>query len=204
MSLPRLGELLFPGAWFQGPEAAVYLSFDDGPDPEHSLRLARIAAERQAGLSFFCLGERLQQHPEVAKTLLELGHQLGYHGHQHLNGWRTSKARTVQNARPPSSIGSGLFRPPYGRLWPGQYREIARQQQVVFWTSLPGDYRSSLPQRRVERTALSALKPGAIIALHDWSAAGMRSTRLLPVLLRELEQLRLPALALPSVPSKKV
>ncbi len=53
MSLPRLGELLFPGAWFQGPGAAVYLSFDDGPDPEHSLRLARIAAERQAGLSFF-------------------------------------------------------------------------------------------------------------------------------------------------------
>jgi hypothetical protein len=63
---------------------------------------------------------------------------------------------------------------------------------------MPGDFNLNISDNELERRALSALRPGAILALHDWGEAGRRNLRLLPRILRELEQLRLPALALPS------
>ena len=199
---PMLGNLLYPGAWFQGPEPGVYLSYDDGPDPQYSLALARIAAEQNAALSFFWLGEKILQHPQLIQSVGELGHQIGFHGHRHWNGWRRGRKEYVENARPPQAVRSGLYRPPYGRLWPAQCRAIQAQQQVVFWSHMPGDFNLNISDNELERRALSALRPGAILALHDWGEAGRRNLRLLPRILRELELLRLPALALPSAAAR--
>ena len=76
------------------PEArVVWLTIDDGPHPEDTPRLLEILAEYQARATFFFIGERAAQHPDLVRRVIESGHQIGNHTQHH-------RARTFWAAGP--------------------------------------------------------------------------------------------------------
>jgi peptidoglycan/xylan/chitin deacetylase (PgdA/CDA1 family) len=70
------GWLVYSGD--QGPND-VMLSFDDGPEPEHTPKVLEALAAAEVKATFFMISDHVQEHAEVAKRVAEEGHLVGSH-----------------------------------------------------------------------------------------------------------------------------
>jgi peptidoglycan/xylan/chitin deacetylase (PgdA/CDA1 family) len=161
---------LYPDALFRMKTAGkeLCLTFDDGPDPESSPVLLEILNKHNVKAIFFCDGRAAEKYPEIVEQIKSKGHLVGNHGYSHLNGWRTSEKMyisDVQNAALHTS--TTLFRPPYGRMKPGQYRNLRKTYKIVFWDLMPFDFDVSFPAAESYNALLKKIRPGSVIVLHD-------------------------------------
>src|SRR5579862_6569226 len=64
---------------------AVALTFDDGPHPENTPRILDILGAEGGGVkaSFFVIGRRAREHPELVRRIHAEGHTLGNHTLDH-------------------------------------------------------------------------------------------------------------------------
>jgi peptidoglycan/xylan/chitin deacetylase (PgdA/CDA1 family) len=176
-------------------DSVIYLSFDDGPDPEVTPYVLQILETYQAKATFFCVGENLRRYPEVAADVRAKGHQIGNHTQHHLKGWTTSSEIYHQNITACQAyIGSipeaPLFRPPYGRLSPKQGRWILQQgYQCIMWDILSFDYDRSLDTNWAINRIVKLSRKGSIIVFHDSQKAKKQLEKLLPEYLSRMTQL---------------
>jgi peptidoglycan-N-acetylglucosamine deacetylase len=158
---------LIPGIRFSmaGEANSVYLTFDDGPHPETTPRILALLAKHDARATFFCLGRNAEKYPAVFDSIIEGGHAVGNHSWSHLNGWVTPTGKYLEDVQRASGvISSKLFRPPYGRITPGQYRQLRKKYEIIMWTRQFADYR---PGFNPGKTSLKGTLPGDILVLHD-------------------------------------
>ena len=64
------------------PRAA--LTFDDGPGGSYTSRLLDGLKERNVKASFFLLGEKIEQYPELVERMQKEGHLIGNHTYHHV------------------------------------------------------------------------------------------------------------------------
>lgn len=64
-------------------EKTVYLTFDDGPDPENTPRILAILAEHHIHATFFLIGTQAQAYPELVRCLYDSGQAIGNHSYNH-------------------------------------------------------------------------------------------------------------------------
>ena len=89
---------IFSGSEWRGAPAGptgrprLYLTFDDGPIPEETPWVLEQLAAHQAQATFFCVGDNLLRHPEIARAALAAGHRLGNHTQHHRSAWNTPRA----------------------------------------------------------------------------------------------------------------
>ena len=193
---------LYRKAWFCGPDQGLYLTYDDGPDPEGSLAFAQALAQRGIKATFFCLGTALEKMPEYPKELMALNHAVGYHGHAHISGFSTPQGTYLKNFERPKGFSTRLLRVPYGRILPGAYRTLSRDWQLVFWSHMPGDYKSALDVKALWPRLEAALHPGALVVLHDRGEALQKQWKLLDALEKAIAQRGLEAKSLPMAERK--
>lgn len=185
---------LYPGTVWRMPETGrrLYFTFDDGPHPVITPFVLEQLKRFKAQATFFCIGDNVVRHPLIYKAILEHGHQVGNHTMHHQNGWRTRTREYLSGIEAASgSIVSNLFRPPYGRITPGQLRGIRQhfpQMKVVFWDVLSGDFDPSLTAAECVRNVLAHARPGSIIVFHDSEKAFPRLQEALPALLETLQR----------------
>jgi peptidoglycan-N-acetylglucosamine deacetylase len=160
-------EKLFPGMHFSMPagDEAIYITFDDGPHPESTPRLLELLAKYDARATFFCLGRNVEKYPAIYDSIIAAGHAVGNHTWSHLSGWTTGTARYMDDvSRAAAVIGSKLFRPPYGRITPGKYRQLRKHYDIIMWTRQFADYHPSFNPDKVN---LNGVLPGDILVMHD-------------------------------------
>ncbi|WP_246139162.1 polysaccharide deacetylase family protein [Gelidibacter salicanalis] len=82
---------IFPKYTWNMPEdqKILYLTFDDGPTPEITNWTLDLLKSYDAQATFFCIGNNIQQHPEIFQNLLDSEHAIGNHTYNHPYGWRT-------------------------------------------------------------------------------------------------------------------
>src|ERR1035437_7873290 len=101
------------------------LTYDDGPNDPHTLRLLDVLAKHDVHATFFLIGRYVQQRPEIVRQIIKAGHILGNHTFTHplLTFKRTAEIRqeltrcrsALQDALGDhSQLISNLFRPPFG------------------------------------------------------------------------------------------
>ena len=61
----------------------MYLTFDDGPSEENTLRVPEILKERDIKATFFLIGENVRKCPEIAQKIVAEGHTIGIHCNSH-------------------------------------------------------------------------------------------------------------------------
>src|SRR5271154_5465672 len=71
--LPARGEL----------ESAVAVTIDDGPDPDVTPQVLEQLDECRARATFFCIGERVQRYPDLAREIARRGHAIENHSQRH-------------------------------------------------------------------------------------------------------------------------
>jgi peptidoglycan/xylan/chitin deacetylase (PgdA/CDA1 family) len=186
---PSLLRRLFPGLIWTIPneENRVFLTFDDGPDPEVTPWVLDTLAEFEAKATFFCLGKKVEKHPDLFERIKREGHAVGNHTYSHLDGWKTKNGKYFEDIeRADVLIGSKLFRPPYGRIKPSQIKVLREKYKIIMWDVLSGDFDGRISSQQCLTNLSKFVKPGSIIVLHDKIRVSSKINDILPALLESL------------------
>lgn len=201
-----------PGVTWKGDPKnnTVYLTFDDGPEPEVTQYVLDLLNQYDIKATFFCIGENVAKHPGMFQKLQNSGHRVGNHTMHHPNGWQTENSayfKEVLNAD--KLIGSKLFRPPYGKITYKQARvlksrellekELVKQGEkpaaqkphpfkIIMWSVIAGDFDEKIDGNTCFKHIVKYTKPGSIIVFHDSLRAYPRLKVALPKTLEWLQQ----------------
>ncbi|HMD15870.1 MAG TPA: polysaccharide deacetylase family protein [Terriglobales bacterium] len=152
----------------------IALTYDDGPNDPHTLKLLDVLAKHNVRATFFMIGRYVRQRPEIARAVAQAGHVIGNHTFTHPLLIFESEAQTrIQlvdcHRALQDAIGehSKLFRPPFGGRRPATIR-IARALglETVMWNVTGYDWNAPLAaviEKKVDRQ----MRGGDVILLHD-------------------------------------
>jgi peptidoglycan/xylan/chitin deacetylase (PgdA/CDA1 family) len=65
-------------------DKVVYLTFDDGPDPDNTPLVLDILQKNKIKATFFVLGTQLESNTELLKEIYQAGHAIGNHTYSHV------------------------------------------------------------------------------------------------------------------------
>lgn len=176
----------------------IYLTFDDGPDPEWTPRVLDALAEAQVRATFFAIGAQAQRSPELVRRIHAAGHAIGNHTYSHRHPWlmsqRAARAQVRDGAQALSDlIGTSprFYRPPHGRYRACMSDEAQRcGEKVVLWDVSAIDW-GPLGTAEGIGKRLGEVKRGDIVLMHDGRNQHNRPDELmkiLPAFLRRLSE----------------
>ena len=168
----------------------LYLSFDDGPSLRWTEDILNILDKYHAKATFFIIGKKAKEHPEVILAIEKGGHSIAHHGwsHSSLNGIGfdafTSEVYLTNAALPNNA--ALCIRLPYADE--GFYTEDYAANlglEIIWWDIDPLDWQSP-GQESIEDTVLSEIFEDAIILLHDGGGNRAQTVAALENILQEL------------------
>jgi peptidoglycan/xylan/chitin deacetylase (PgdA/CDA1 family) len=166
-------KITFTDVNVDGPYIAM--TFDDGPHATNTAKLLEMAAKRHIKLTFFVLGECVQQNPTVLQREVAEGHEIGNHSWSHPNlaklsdeAVRSQLQRTEDIIVKTAGVKPKLMRPPYGELTKRQRVWVHHVfgYKVILWDVDPLDWKRPGPDV-VARRIIAGARPGSIILSHD-------------------------------------
>ena len=161
---------LYPEAIFRikTDEKVLYLTFDDGPDPDSTPELINLLYNYKIRAIFFVDGRAAERYPELVVQLLSGGHVVGNHGYSHYDGWKTSVEKYIEDvSKTDGFTNSRFFRPPFGRMKIGQYRKLKEKYKIVLWDIMSYDFDKKFGKEKSLQVLKKKIRPGSIIVLHD-------------------------------------
>jgi peptidoglycan-N-acetylglucosamine deacetylase len=168
--IPQLLSRLFPEWEWRTNEGSIALTFDDGPHPESTPKLLQLLDHLSLPATHFLSGSNAETNPDLMQAIREQGHVVGHHGYQHLNGWKTGQQVYLEDiVKGAEIIGGTLFRPPYGKILPNQWRALRKQLPAVRciqFSLMPGDFDSTKSAQDILQSLMEA-ESGEVIVLHD-------------------------------------
>ena len=69
----------------KNPEKLAYLTFDDGPSKNVTPKILDILDEENVKATFFVIGKKVEEHPEIVKEAFYRGHYIANHTYSHDN-----------------------------------------------------------------------------------------------------------------------
>jgi len=161
---------------FKTARREIWLTIDDGPDPESTPKVLDLLDTHGARATFFLIGEKIQRHPELVTEILRRGHTLGNHTQTHPCSWfwfaSGKKTGAEIDACTATLSAAGApdtrwFRSPAGLRNPTLQGQLTqRGLDLVLWSARGYDTVWRNPAEVTARIAAD-LHPGAIILLHE-------------------------------------
>ena len=174
----------------------VALTFDDGPDPVFTPRVLDLLRERDVKATFFVIGKRADQHPEIVRRAWDEGHLIANHTWSHYpffcflmpSRLRAEIEKGIQSVQSACGLRPRLFRSPVGLRHPllPFYLE-SMGLEYVSWSIRTLDTFITDPGVLAERI-LNKVGSGDVILLHDRLPRG--SDVMLQALPRVIDGLR--------------
>lgn len=186
-------------------ERCLHLTFDDGPNAQHTPRLLDLLASHGAKATFFLLGEQVEKHPGIVERLVAEGHQLGNHSYDHPRFTRIPRAEQMAQIERTEQLLTRFdgkvrhrFRPPSGRFPLSLLAHYAlRRDGMAYWSYDSLDYQQRPASELVEVMRTHPPRAGDILLMHDDSDATIDA---LAVLLPEWSALGFAFSTLPELP----
>lgn len=166
---------------FSDSNNSIYLTFDDGPTPEITEWTLNELKKYNAKATFFCIGKNVVNHPSICQKIIDEGHSIGNHTHNHLNGWKNSNTTYFENIERTEKTlqlfsNSGLkiqnsellFRPPYGKIKPSQAKKILNKgYKIIMWDVLSADFDQKITVEKCLENVIKNTNNGSIVVFHD-------------------------------------
>lgn len=171
------------GQWFgrtfaSGPRGSkqLALTFDDGPNDPHTLKLLDVLARHGVSATFFMIGRFVRERPDIARAVARAGHVIGNHTFTHpllifqsAAHTRDELTRCRQTLEDTVGTHSKLFRPPFGGRRPATLH-VARELglETVMWNVTGYDWNAP-PAAVIEQKVERGISPGGgdVVLLHD-------------------------------------
>ena len=158
-----------------GKSEGISLTFDDGPDPKITKKILDVLELAGAKATFFVIGEKAEQHPDLINLIISKGHTLGNHSWSHHAGIGLfSKQKLLAEFNQCSQKIEELtgekvtyLRPPFGVTNP-RYEYVLKNTGLrsIGWSIRSYDTSEKNEQKLLHRIS-SQLNPGSIVLLHD-------------------------------------
>ena len=171
------------------PEIA--LTFDDGPHPQSRARILDTLKEFGAKATFFDVGRRVEERPDLVLRTLAEGHEIANHSTNHNRLPPLSpelRHREINDADIFYYSVAGqhltLLRPPGMNYDEATLAETKRLGYIVVgYTTLTGDSDISESAQDIAARSVRRSGNGSIILLHDYAP----TADALPTILRQLQ-----------------
>ncbi len=159
--------------------AQMALTYDDGPNDPHTLRLLDVLARHEAKATFFLIGKYVRQRPEIARAIQAAGHEIGNHTYSHPNLIFVSPTRLRQELDDcrkalEDAVGSPapLFRPPFGGRRPDVLKTVRSLGLApVTWSVTAFDWNAKSAEEIVGKVTRQVdsrhREQSEIVLLHD-------------------------------------
>ena len=159
----------------------VALTFDDGPDPRWTPKIAAVLKEAHVPATFFVVGSQAARHPDIIRRLVRDGHELGDHTFTHSSLTAGPEAQRELQIQLTESVLAGItghyarfVRPPYSAtpdaVTPDQDRSLAKLAGRRYYIAL-ADFDSQDWQRHGVASIVGHATPrgstGGVIMFHD-------------------------------------
>lgn len=169
----------------RGDAKNIALSFDDGPDPLITGELLDLLQEHGISAAFFCIGKKVEDHPEVVARMAREGHLVGSHSWSHSPFFDLFSARHMEKELEKTDMaieratGSKpeWFRPPFGVTNPFLAAAAQKRAYRVMGWSVRSFDTSGKDVEKIMARIVKGWKPGVIILLHDTDQKAIRLTR---------------------------
>ena len=160
------------------------LTYDDGPNDPHTMRLLEVLDRHNVHATFFLIGRYVQQRPDIVREVVNAGHIIGNHTFTHpllifKSAAEVRKELTDCRSAIQDAVGgySNLFRPPFGGRRPavlGIVRELGLEP--IMWNVTGYDW-SPPPAMVIEKKVSRQIRGGDVILLHDGGHKQMGADR---------------------------
>lgn len=181
---PLLYRLLFPEAVWRLKKnrvKTVYLTFDDGPNPNVTPWVLDVLDRYGIKATFFMVGDNVRRHPELLEEVKRRGHSFGNHTYHHLQGMKTTARRYIQDiSQARELIDSPLFRPPHGLMRWKQAKILKEHFNIVMYDLVTRDYSKRLSPEHVVANVMRYARNGSIIVFHDSDKGSKNLRKALP------------------------
>jgi peptidoglycan/xylan/chitin deacetylase (PgdA/CDA1 family) len=173
--MPRAQGIVAVARRFATARREVWLTIDDGPDPEDTPRILALLAAHKARATFFVVGENAAQYPQLVRAIVAAGHEVALHTHTHPSAsfWCASPARVrreialgLESLRRAGTTAT-RFRPPVGIKNPWLRAALrSRGLTCIGWTARGLECWHRDVKRVIARVT-RRIEPGAILLLHE-------------------------------------
>jgi peptidoglycan/xylan/chitin deacetylase (PgdA/CDA1 family) len=162
----------------------IALTYDDGPNDPHTMKLLDVLAKHGVRATFFMIGHYVQQRPDIARAVAQAGHVVGNHTFTHpLLIFKSAEQTRTELVKCRSALQdaigehSNLFRPPFGGRRPATLR-VARSLglETVMWNVTGYDWNAP-PAAVIEKKVARQMRGGDVILLHDGGHRAMGADR---------------------------
>jgi len=152
----------------------VALTLDDGPYSESTLSILDTLSKERVRATFFLIGKRIEERPELVRRMLRDGHEVGNHTYSHKRLDELSASDTeseLWNCELAFENATGskmhLMRPP-GMRFNNKVLEVCQDlgYLTIHWNVAVGDY-VPLEPKVIATRVLNQAKHGSVILLHD-------------------------------------
>lgn len=156
-------------------ERKIALTFDDGPDRSVTPLLLDLLRKENIKASFFCIGARAEQNPDLLKLIDGDGHIIGGHSYSHhfLFDLFSSRRMLKEMGKSEEVISKGInrkikmFRPPYGVTNPPLAKALRQKKYHIIGWSLRSKDTVIKDEKKMFERLVKRVKPGDIILFHD-------------------------------------
>ncbi|MEF9962214.1 MAG: polysaccharide deacetylase family protein [Erysipelotrichaceae bacterium] len=151
--------------------AMVAFTFDDGPNSNTTGQVLDAFAREKGSATFFMLGSRALNNPQIVKRMVKEGHEIGNHSMSHANlskgdatlinneFFQTQNVLYEISGQEPTA-----FRPPYGAI--SELMKTIIPLPMTLWSVDTLDWKTRDTQSIVQ-SVMSRVQDGSIILLHD-------------------------------------
>jgi cellulose synthase/poly-beta-1,6-N-acetylglucosamine synthase-like glycosyltransferase/peptidoglycan/xylan/chitin deacetylase (PgdA/CDA1 family) len=182
------------------PGRRIALTFDDGPDPRWTPRIARILEQAHVPATFFEVGSMIVRHPELTRMLYAHGFELGNHTFTHADlaavpGWIRDEQVAMTESALSGVVGirPRLLRPPYSadtaQATPAQVRAwsaVARHGYTIVLSNFQTEDWSRPGVRAIVANAMPPGRSGGIVMMHDAGGNRAETVAALPQIIARL------------------
>lgn len=169
------------------------LTFDDGPNDPHTLRLLEVLSRQGVRATFFLIGRYVAQRPEIARAIVAAGHEVANHTYTHPSLLFLSPAQVRKELADceqalTDAVGAHapLFRPPFGARRPHVLHTAWELKlDPVMWSATCYDWKPGATPERIEQHAVRQVRGGDVILLHDGGYRALGTDRSATVIATE-------------------
>jgi peptidoglycan/xylan/chitin deacetylase (PgdA/CDA1 family) len=165
----------------------VFLTFDDGPEPEITEYILNLLEQYNAKGTFFCCGSNAEKYPQLMEQIKNGGHSIGSHTYSHLKGSETKCIPYVKEVKLfLSKYDTNLHRPPYGSLTSTQILKLKGYCKLILWDVDSTDWLGEHVKDFDIKAVVNSITKGSIILFHFSKEHQYRTKHILPLVLSEL------------------
>ncbi|MEK8129529.1 polysaccharide deacetylase family protein [Paenibacillus filicis] len=179
-------------------EKVIALTFDDGPDETDTPVILDLLKQYEAKATFFVVGKRVEQHPELVKREIAEGHEIANHTYSHvyfkknmpdskIEDQLVKAERVIADA---TGLRTRLFRPPGGYYSENVVRAAKKAGYLVVmwsWHQDTEDWNTPGVNKIVNKV-LNNARNGDIVLFHDHVEGRTQTIEALKRILPELKE----------------